>query len=117
MLTNSIDLATWLNDTDLADAYAANASALKTTFNDAFWLADEGMYRDNLTSTLTPQDANSLAVLFNLTETAEQVASVSNGLTKNWGVYGSTAPELPDTVAPFIGGFEVRIISVCLAWF
>ncbi|KAH9919649.1 Six-hairpin glycosidase [Fomitopsis serialis] len=89
-------------------AYAANASALKTTFNDAFWLEDEGMYRDNLTSTLCPQDANSLAIFFNITETAEQVASISDGLTKNWGMYGSIAPELPDTVAPFIGGFELQ---------
>ena len=36
-MTNSADLATWLNDTELASAYAANASALKTAFNDAFW--------------------------------------------------------------------------------
>ncbi|KZT65106.1 glycoside hydrolase family 78 protein [Daedalea quercina L-15889] len=108
VLTNSVDLATWLNETELAEAYAANASALKTTFNDAFWLEDEGMYRDNLTSTLCPQDANSLAVFFNLTESAEQVASISDGLTKNWGAYGSIAPELPDNVAPFIGGFELQ---------
>lgn len=107
-MTNSVELATWLDDTELADAYAANASALKSVFNDAFWLADAGMYRDNLTSTLTPQDANSFAILFNLTESADQVASVSDGLTKNWGLYGSTAPELPDNIAPFIGGFEVR---------
>ncbi|KAH9837900.1 Six-hairpin glycosidase [Rhodofomes roseus] len=108
VLTNSVDLATWLNDTELAEAYATNASALKTTFNDAFWLEDDGMYRDNLTTTLTPQDANSLAIFFNLTETPEQVASISDGLTKNWGAYGSIAPELPDTVAPFIGGFELQ---------
>ncbi|KAI0724800.1 Six-hairpin glycosidase [Fomitopsis betulina] len=108
VLTNSVELATWLDDTELADAYAANASALKSVFNDAFWLADAGMYRDNLTSTLTPQDANSFAILFNLTESADQVASVSDGLTKNWGLYGSTSPELPDNIAPFIGGFELQ---------
>lgn len=67
------------------------------------------MYRDNLTSPLYPQDANSLAVLFNLTASAEQASSISTGLTRYWGEFGSIAPELPDTVAPFIGGFEVSV--------
>ncbi|TFY58443.1 hypothetical protein EVJ58_g6418 [Rhodofomes roseus] len=108
VLTSGADLASWLNDTDLADAYATNASALKPIFNDALWLADRGMYRDNLTTTFCAQDSNSLAVVFNLTENATQAASISEGLTANWGVYGATAPELPDTIAPFIGGFELQ---------
>ncbi|KAH9930196.1 Six-hairpin glycosidase [Fomitopsis serialis] len=108
LLASSADLALWLNDTDLASAYAANASALKPVFNDAFWQEDRGMYRDNLTTTFCAQDANALAILFNLTDSAEQAAAVSEGLTANWGVYGAVAPELPDTIAPFIGGFEVQ---------
>lgn len=104
-------MASWLNDTDLASKYAANASALKSTFNEAFWLADRGLYRDNDTTTFCAQDGNSVAVVFNLTESAEQAVAISDGLTENWSVYGSIAPELPDTIAPFIGGFEVR--SIC----
>ena len=100
-----------MNDTDLASEYAANASALKSTFNDVFWLADRGLYRDNDTTTLCAQDGNSVAVVFNLTESAEQAAAISDGLTENWSVYGAIAPELPDTIAPFVGGFEV--CSVC----
>ena len=65
------------------------------------------MYKDNLTSFLFPQDGNSLAVLFNLTESMEQAAAVSEGLTRYWNEIGSVSPELPDTVAPFIGGFEI----------
>ncbi|PCH42962.1 glycoside hydrolase family 78 protein [Wolfiporia cocos MD-104 SS10] len=106
-LTNSADLANWLNYTTLAAEYATNALALKTRFNDAFWSDSKGMYRDNLTSTLYPQDANSLAVIFNLTTSMEQASSISEGLTRHWNEYGSVAPELPDTIAPFIGGFEL----------
>lgn len=66
------------------------------------------MYRDNDTTTLCPQDANSFAVLFNLT-TSDQASSISAGLAKNWNDLGPIAPELPDTISPFISGFEVRL--------
>lgn len=69
------------------------------------------MYRDNETTTLCPQDGNALAVLFNLTESTAQAIEVSDGLAENWGAYGAVAPESPDTVSPFIGGFEVRLLS------
>lgn len=107
-LTISVDLATIMNDTALAAAYAANASSLKTRFNEGFWSPTEGMYRDNLTSKLYPQDANSLAVLFNLTIFAEQASSVSAGLTRYWNEVGAVSPELPDNVAPFIGAMELQ---------
>lgn len=67
------------------------------------------MYRDNQTTTLCPQDANAFAVLFNLTTSQEQKQLVSDGLTKNWNSLGPVAPELPDTISPFISGFEVCV--------
>ena len=103
------DLASHIPDPALSAAWAANASALKARFNDVFWLPSAGMYRDNDTTTLCPQDANSMAVLYNLTETPEQAASVSAGLTKNWNDLGPVAPELPDTISPFISGLEVSM--------
>jgi glycogen debranching enzyme len=106
-LTSGSELAQVLNETDLAGAYAANASALKATFNDAFWDDNAGMYKDNLTTTLHPQDANSYAVLYNLTNSQDQVERISEGLTQNWNDIGAVCPELPDIIAPFIGGFEV----------
>ncbi|EGN92657.1 glycoside hydrolase family 78 protein [Serpula lacrymans var. lacrymans S7.3] len=108
LLTNSVDLATYTNNTELASAWTYNATALKVKYNEAFWLPSVGMYRDNETTTLTPQDANSFAVLFNVTSTQEQADSVSKGLQKNWNSYGAIAPELPDNISPFIGGFEVQ---------
>lgn len=110
VLTNSAELASFLNETDVASAWTANATALKKTFNDAFWSEELGMYTDNATTTFVPQDGNSLAVVFNLT-TPEQAQSISTGLTKNWNEFGSVSPESPDTIAPFIGSFEVRLID------
>ena len=65
------------------------------------------MYRDNDTTTLCPQDANSMAILYNLVTSPEQADSISEGLTRNWNDLGAVAPELPDTISPFIGSLEV----------
>ncbi|EIW74840.1 glycoside hydrolase family 78 protein [Coniophora puteana RWD-64-598 SS2] len=108
LLITSTALATYINDTSLASAYSSNASALKSTFNNAFWLVDAGLYRDNETTLLTPQDANSFAVLFNLTQSAAQAQTISANLKKNWVALGPVAPELPDTISPFISGFELQ---------
>ncbi|KAL1937161.1 hypothetical protein VTO73DRAFT_14503 [Trametes versicolor] len=109
VLTTAADLASHVNATSLSSAWSANATALKQRFNEVFWLPSAGLYRDNDTTTLCPQDANSMAVLFNLTVTPEQVASVSEGLTKYWNDLGPVAPELPDTISPFISGLEHTI--------
>ena len=69
------------------------------------------MYRDNKTSTLYPQDGNAVAVLFNLTNSSDQAPRISDGLTQYWNEYGAVSPELPDNIAPFIGGFEVNLPS------
>lgn len=106
MLISSADLASALNDSRAA-GYTKNATALKARFNTAFWDPKQGLYVDNTTTSLAPQDANSLAVLYNLTDSAEKKVAVSKGLTKNWNALGPVAPELPDTISPFISGFEV----------
>jgi len=108
VLTTATDLAAHLDQTSLATAWAKNATALKAKFNETFWLESAGMYRYNQTTTLCPQDANSFAVLYNLTTSPEQASRISDGLQKNWNEIGPVAPELPDTISPFIGGFELQ---------
>ncbi|KAJ6532653.1 Six-hairpin glycosidase [Mycena capillaripes] len=108
VLITSASLASAMNLPDLAAAWTQNATTLKANFNDAFWVEELGMYRDNVTTTLTPQDANSFAVLFNITTSPEQAALVSAGLEQNWNDLGPVAPELPDTISPFISGFELQ---------
>ncbi|GJE95602.1 glycoside hydrolase family 78 protein [Phanerochaete sordida] len=107
-LITASDLASTLNDSALSSNWSSSAAALKTRFNEVFWLPSAGMYRDNSTTTLCPQDANSMAVLYNLTTSAEQANSISEGLTKNWNDLGAVAPELPDTISPFIGSLELQ---------
>ncbi|KAK7046114.1 hypothetical protein VNI00_007117 [Paramarasmius palmivorus] len=115
VLTTASSLASYLaEETDdsgaleLSEAWAANATKLKEAFNREFWMEDVGMYRDNSSTTLAPQDANSLAVLYNLTSEESWKERISEGLTKNWGQLGPEAPELPDTISPFIGSFELQ---------
>ncbi len=50
-----------------------------------------------------------MAVLYNVTTSSDQADSVSLGLTGNWNDLGAIAPELPDTISPFIGSLEVCI--------
>ena len=72
VLVTASDLASHVNDTSLSSAWATNATALKQRFNDVFWLPSAGMYRDNDTTTLCPQDAHSMDVLYNLTTARER---------------------------------------------
>lgn len=109
-----MDLATALNETSLATSWDRNATALKQRYNEVLWDDNAGLYRDNETTTLHPQDANSFALLYNLTLNSSQVQRISEGLTKNWNDLGPVAPELPDTISPFITGFEV--CPLCNVW-
>lgn len=113
VLVTAADLALQLNETQQAIAWSTNATALKGRYNEAFWDDSAGLYSDNLTTTLHPQDANSLAVVFNLTDSEDQKQRISEGLQKNWDSLGPIPPELPDTISPFITGFEVCFIAHC----
>ncbi|KAK0454256.1 Six-hairpin glycosidase [Desarmillaria tabescens] len=108
VLLTASDLANYIGDKFLSAAWGANATALKVKYNEAFWVESAGMYRDNLTTMLYPQDANSLDVLYNLTLSDDQKAAVSEGLGNNWNDLGPVCPELPDTISPFISGFELQ---------
>ncbi|KAF5353466.1 hypothetical protein D9756_007933 [Leucocoprinus leucothites] len=108
VLVTAADLAAQLNETQLAKAWSTNATALKGRFNAAFWDDSVGLYKDNLTTTLHPQDANSFAVVFNLTDSEDKKQRISEGLQDNWNAIGPVPPELPDTISPFISGFELQ---------
>ncbi|TFK44722.1 Six-hairpin glycosidase [Crucibulum laeve] len=107
-LVTATDLASHLGQSTLAELYSANATALKHSFNALLWDNSAGMFRDNDASSLHPQDGNSLAVLFNMTTSAEQNRAISAGLTQFWTDIGPLSPELNDTIIPFVGGFEVQ---------
>ncbi|KAK0200614.1 Six-hairpin glycosidase [Desarmillaria ectypa] len=108
VLLTASDLASYIGDDSLSATWGANATALKAKYNEAFWVEDAGMYRDNMMTTLCLQDANSLAVLYNLTVSDDQKVVVSEGLERNLNNLGPVSPELPDTISPFISGFELQ---------
>ncbi|PBK74349.1 glycoside hydrolase family 78 protein [Armillaria solidipes] len=107
-LITAADLASQLGESSLSAAYLANASSVKSAFNEILWDSSAAMFRDNENTSLHPQDGNSLAVLYNVTANASQNVAISEGLTSFWTPIGPVSPELSDTIIPFVGGFEVQ---------
>ncbi|MGI5458532.1 MGH1-like glycoside hydrolase domain-containing protein [Streptomyces sp. CA-249302] len=107
-LKGGATLAAAEGDSALASSWLTKAVALRTAANSLLWDASKGMYKDNPTSGLYPQDGNSLAVWYGLTDTAAKAKSIVAGLGKNWGAYGPTTPEWGGNVSPFAGGMELN---------
>ncbi|KAI5888942.1 Six-hairpin glycosidase [Schizophyllum commune H4-8] len=108
VLLNGAEIASALGNTETADNWLADAAGLKAALNAELWDEEAGLYFDNTTTTLHPQDGNSLVAWFNATSSDERKTRVSEGLTGNWVEVGAVAPELPDNVAPFAGSMEVH---------
>lgn len=106
-LVGGANLATVKGDTALASTYSSRAAAIKAAVNARLWDANAGMYRDNPTSGLYPQDGNSLAVWYGLTDTTAKAASISQKLATRWNSFGATTPEWGG-VHPFPGSMEVH---------
>ena len=93
VLTQGAILAGVENDTAEATSWTNTAATLKTAANAILWNPTVGLYRDNPTSTLYPQDGNSLAVWYGLTDSAAQNTSITQGLSARWNMYGALTPE------------------------
>ncbi|KAI0865312.1 Six-hairpin glycosidase-like protein [Xylaria cubensis] len=107
-LITSSYLAILMGNNALSATYQDRAAALSVAINTHLWDSSYGAFRDNATdTTLYPQDANSLAVLFNLTS-VEQDQSISARLVENWNAIGAVSPELPGQISPFISSFEIQ---------
>jgi hypothetical protein len=110
-LKTGSELANWLNDTTgVAQIWQTRAESLKTAINNYCFDTSYGAFRDNATSTtLHPQDANSMSLLFGIVNaTSSTASSISTRLTDNWTPIGAVAPELPDNISPFISSFEIQ---------
>ncbi|KAI4952018.1 hypothetical protein J4E91_003480 [Alternaria rosae] len=112
-LQTGAKLATWLNNTSqnhLAEIWTSRATALQTAILTHCFDSSYGAFRDNATlTTLHPQDANSMAILFDLVPPSSKTAQgISTALTKNWTPIGAEAPELPGNISPFISSFEIQ---------
>lgn len=94
--------------TGLEATWNSRAVSLQKAINQYCWDGLYGAFKDNATeTTLHPQDANSMALLFGIADQT-RVASISEKLTRNWTPIGAVAPELPGNISPFISSFEIQ---------
>lgn len=106
VLTTGALLATAEGNSSLASSYSSWAAALESTVNSTLWDASAGAYKDNPSSTLYPQDGNSLAVWYGLAGSARS-ASIMARLRGNWNSLGAQTPEFSDNISPFAGSMEL----------
>jgi hypothetical protein len=116
VLTASAQLAIVEGDAALAATCTTQAAALKAAANSLLWDSAAGAFRDNLTSTLHPQDGNALSVWFGLVDPGPKTLAISAALRKNWNAFGARCPEgdpTRATISPFPGSMEVagRFVS------
>ncbi|KAH6261270.1 hypothetical protein HBI40_116780 [Parastagonospora nodorum] len=107
-INQGIQLAKVMNDTAPVANWTSTAARVKSAANELLWDDKVGMYKDNETTTLTPQDGNSWAVVANLTANSSQVEQISSNLAERWTKYGAPAVEAADAISPFISGFELQ---------
>ncbi|MDP9036851.1 MAG: hypothetical protein M3O50_18795 [Myxococcota bacterium] len=110
VLRSSADMAVVEGDPATAATYRTQADAIKSAANTLLWDATAGAFRDNPTSTLYPQDGNSLAIWFGLVDTSAKSQAITATLHKNWNAHGAHTPEadpLRATISPFAGSMEV----------
>ncbi len=91
-LKGGATLATVEGDSALAASWNSKAAAIRSAANSRLWDASKGMYKDNPSSGLYPQDGNSLAVWYGLSDSTAKSKSIITGLGGNWGIYGPTTP-------------------------
>ncbi|KAE9380306.1 glycoside hydrolase family 78 protein [Stipitochalara longipes BDJ] len=109
-LLTGADLSIWAGDTtNLNATWHSRAASLKSAINEYCWDPSYGAFKDNATATtLHPQDANSMSILFDVVNTTSKAESISSNLLKNWTPIGAVTPELPGNISPFISSFEIQ---------
>ena len=110
VLRKGADMAATLGDHNVVTLYSSLASMLASAMNNILWDDNIGAFRDNPTSSLYPQDGNSLAVWFGVTKKyPNRSILISNYLHSNWGVHGAASPEWNNgtSIGTFPGSMEV----------
>jgi hypothetical protein len=111
-LTGATSIAFWLPNAQYAEElrpyYLAQASKLRGAIITNLWDEEKGAFTDSPDSGLYPQDANSLALAYEIVDaTSAEAARISDYLASNWTAIGPSCPELPGNVSPFISGIEL----------
>jgi hypothetical protein len=108
VLTAGAELAARLDNHTLAAQWTLQAAHLKAAILGLLWDDGKGAFWDNTNNhQLYPQDGNSLAVWFNLTNES-QGKRISDYLHSNWGAFGARTPEWGLNIGTFPGSLEVH---------
>jgi hypothetical protein len=105
-LTTGAQLAKAEGNSSLATTYSGKAASIQSAVNATLWNSATGAYKDNPSSTLYPQDGNSLAVWYGLAS-ASQATAIMTHLRGNWNSLGAQAPEFSNNISPFSGSMEL----------
>ncbi|KAG1683603.1 hypothetical protein DVH05_014793 [Phytophthora capsici] len=100
----------YIGSTSLLTSLAMSQSVtrdVKTAVNEKLWDESAGFFRDNTTTAFHPQDGNVLAVHFNVTESLERAAIISQSLTSRWNEFGAVSPEALGSISPFMTSLEI----------
>jgi len=106
-LAAGISLATAMNDNSVISDYESNRTTIKAAINNLLWNEADGLYNDNTTTTLHPQDGNVWAIMAGVPENNTQIERILSGLKDRWTPFGPPAVEAGPTVSPFISSFEL----------
>lgn len=106
-LTAGAKLSDAQGDPARAFTWRQRAASLKSAVNTRLWNPAAGLYRETPGAGLHPQDGNSMAVWFGLTDSAAKNASITRALTANWTDIGAVTPERAGLVGTFIGSMEL----------
>ncbi|KAI0768520.1 Six-hairpin glycosidase [Trametes elegans] len=97
------------SEPDTASNYTTVAAKIQEAAIPLLWQPSVGLFRDNETTTLAPQDGNAWAIKSGLLSSSPAlVLKISHALEARWGAYGAPAPEAGDAVSPFVSGFELE---------
>ncbi|KIY72366.1 glycoside hydrolase family 78 protein [Cylindrobasidium torrendii FP15055 ss-10] len=107
-LNEAVTLAEVLGDTDAGTNWTTYAGSVKAAANKLLWNETAGMFKDNETTTLFPQDGNVWAIKSNITLSSEQKTRIASNLKDRWTPYGPPALEAGDAISPFISSFELE---------
>ena len=117
VLVTGAQIATVEGNSSLASTWSSTASTLKSKINSTLWNAGQGAYQDNPSNTsLFPEDGNSMAVVFGVTDATAKNTSIASYLRSNWSTNGSRTPEWKGNVSPgispFPGSFELQADAI-----
>ncbi|KAK3316059.1 Six-hairpin glycosidase-like protein [Apodospora peruviana] len=120
-LTTGAELAVWASEAflpssspssssspNLTTLFLSRASMLQNATLTHCYSPSGNAFKDNTSSPIFPQDANSLSLAFSLIPPFSVLGKkISTSLLRNWTPIGPASPELPGQISPFISSFEI----------